>query len=283
MTVLVLGALLGVGVYLLIRAVLPSRTPLAVAVARATASEETHHTHTCLRSVASIGVELPGVRRDLAVMERAADVHAATKVTYGIGAGVWVAACGMLLSAVGVSLPGGTLALASLAGLALGFFLPDLALREKASKRREEMRHALGAFLDVAAIGFASGSGPETALFNASRSGEGWAHGRLRHAVAGAQNAADPPWGGLDRLGGELGVAELETLAASVTLASGEGAQVRESIIAMSATLRSHLLMEAEEQAVASTERMSLPVALLTLSFIAFLTYPAVMVIVTAS
>ena len=51
--------------------------------------------------------------------------------------------------------------------------------------------------------------------------------------------SGEPPWPGLDRLGTELGVPELNELAASVTLAGDEGARVRASIAAKARAMRS--------------------------------------------
>jgi hypothetical protein len=80
----------------------------------------------------------------------------------------------------------------------------------------------------------------------------------------------------LERLGNELGVAELGELAASVGLAGAEGAKVRASLGAKAASLRSHQLAEAETTAQTATEKMSLPVVLLFAGFLCFIGYPAI-------
>jgi len=110
--------------------------------------------------------------------------------------------------------------------------------------------------------------------------------GSLVGAVAGfvlpdlgihaARLARDTPWSALERLGDELGVAELGELAASVGLAGAEGAKVRASLGAKASSLRSHQLAEAETTAQAATEKMSLPVVLLFAGFLCFIGYPAV-------
>ena len=75
---------------------------------------------------------------------------------------VLFAAGGLLLSllllvvvpaAVGAALPtGAPLIVAVLLAAAL-FFLPDLEARSEATRRRAEFRHALGAYLDLVALG----------------------------------------------------------------------------------------------------------------------------------
>ena len=91
----------------------------------------------------------------------------------------------------------------------------------------------------------------------------------------------EPPWTGLDRLGTDLGISELNELAASVTLAGDEGARVRASIAAKARSIRVRGLADAESAAQAASERMSLPIVLLMLGFVVFLGYPAVMQVLT--
>ena len=109
-------------------------------------------------------------------------------------------------------------------GLA-GFVLPDLGIHAEAEARRRDFRHALGSFLDLVVIALAGGGGVETALADAASVGEGWAFDELRHSLDAARLARDTPWSALERLGNELGVAELGELAASVGLAGCRGSQ----------------------------------------------------------
>jgi tight adherence protein C len=145
-----------------------------------------------------------------------------------------------------------------------------------AQARRRDFRHALGAFLDLVVIALAGGSGVETALGDAAGVGAGWAYDQLRHALSAARLSRQPPWASLGQLGAELGIGELEELAASVGLAGTEGAKVRSSLAAKAASLRAHALAEAETDGQAATERMSLPVVLLFAAFLLFIGFPAV-------
>jgi hypothetical protein len=130
-------------------------------------------------------------------------------------------------------------------------------------------------------VALAGGGGVETALADAASVGSGWAFASLRRALEEARLARQTPWVALGRLGQELGVDELSELAASVALAGTEGAKVRASLAAKSASLRTHELAEAETADQAATERMSLPVVLLFAGFLLFLGYPAVEKVLT--
>jgi len=61
-----------------------------------------------------------------------------------------------------------------------------------------------------------------------------------------------------------------------VQLAGTEGARIRQSLTARSASLRRHEQAEAESSANAMTERLFLPGALLLIGFLLFIGYPAV-------
>src|SRR5207302_10921912 len=127
--------------------------------------------------------------------------------------------------------------------------VPDLTLHTQAEERRRSFRYALGSFFDLVVIGLAGGGGVESALYDAAQIGDGWDYGQIQRALASSRLTRETPWAALGRVGRELGVAELEELAASVGLAGTEGARVRESLAAKAASLRSHELSQAEAEA----------------------------------
>ncbi len=164
------------------------------------------------------------------------------------------------------------------AGLVLavtGFVLPDLQARSDAAKLRSGFRHALSAYLDLVWITLAGGAGVDSALNDSVAIGRGWAFEQIRRALDTARLTRTTPWATLRQLGEELDVTELAELAASVSLAGTEGAKVRASLAAKAGALRTHQITDAEGDATAATERMSLPVMLLFLGFLAFIAYPA--------
>lgn len=282
------GALIGLGVLVLFRGAVPARPPLAAVLARLQ--------HGTGRSVVQapeepdlslrLGRWLSGrdssdrlvsarVRLDLRVMNRAVERHLTEKVLtllVGVGLTLALVASGQVTHlrihgpfAVGLGV---------VLGL-VGFLVPDLTLHSQAEERRRSFRYALGSFFDLVVIGLAGGGGVESALHDAAQIGEGWAFGQLQRALAASRLTRETPWAALGRVGQELGIGELEELAASVGLAGTEGARVRDSLAAKAASLRSHELSQAEAEAQSASERMSLPVVLLFLGFLVFVGYPA--------
>jgi tight adherence protein C len=80
----------------------------------------------------------------------------------------------------------------------------------------------------------------------------------------------------LGQLGAEVGVSELEELAAAVSLAEREGASVRQSLAAKAVSIRDHQLADVEAHASSATVRMAAPLVLLGLGFCAFILYGAI-------
>jgi tight adherence protein C len=287
-TALALGAGLGAGLWALSVWLFPPRPALGAALARTTAPPPTPSILTTTDTSWAIGLGrpfiaplralgLPGRRlsRDLAVIGRPISTHLAEKATLAITGLLAPTLLHLLLTLAGLS-PG--LEFPFIAGLvfaAAGFVLPDLYARQQATKRRAGFRHALSAYLDLVWITLAGGAGVDSALHDSVAIGRGWAFDQLRRALDTARLTRTTPWATLRQLGEELDVTELVELAASVSLAGTEGAKVRASLAAKAGALRTHQITEAEGEAQAATERMSLPVTALFLGFLTFIAYPA--------
>ncbi|WP_420639448.1 type II secretion system F family protein [Candidatus Poriferisocius sp.] len=177
-------------------------------------------------------------------------------------AGVWIAP--LLVPAVSVLTAGGL------------FVVPDLVVRERARRRRRELRHHLCAFLDLVGLRLSGGSGMEQALTDSAAQGHGWGFVEIQRALQQALLANEPPWTALEKLGRELGARDLEELAAWLLLAGTTGSRVRTSLHVKARGLRERALHEAETAAQQATERMSLPVVLMFTGFLGLVGYPAV-------
>jgi hypothetical protein len=285
---LVLGAGFGAGVWALAVWLFPPRPALGVVLARGTtpppptpilAAEDTGWAARIGRpAVAPLrALGLPGARlaRDLAVIGRPTATHLAEKATLAVGGLLAPVLLQLLLALAGLSLGVEFPIIAGLVLAAVGFVLPDLQARTEAAKLRTGFRHALSAYLDLVWITLAGGAGVDSALNDSAAIGRGWAFTQIRRALDAARLMRTTPWATLRQLGEELDVTELAELAASVSLAGTEGAKVRASLAAKAGALRTHQLTDAEGDAQAATERMSLPVMALFLGFLVFIGFPA--------
>jgi tight adherence protein C len=186
------GALVGIGAFLLVRALFPTRPGLAARLSATDAlSQDAGRIRVSLvtkeqvspfqqrlgeavaRFYAARGWEMRSARADLALLGRSFDGFLATKCLLG--------ASGLLAApilAAWIPLMGWDFQLAvplwSALLIALAFFmLPDLQLKRDAAARRRDFRHAVGAFLDLVAMNLAGGRGVPEALMMASSVGEG--------------------------------------------------------------------------------------------------------------
>ncbi len=227
-------------------------------------------------SWAAVGRDSEEFAQRLRVAGRTAEQHAFEKVLGAVAGVSLPAVLGLMLAVGGVAVPPAGVAVASAALGAVGFLYAEIPLRERVEQRRLAFRHAFSSYLDLVTIVLAGGGGVETALVSAAESGGGWAFGEINQALNRARLTKRSPWDGLDDLGEQLGIEELRELAASVRLAGQDGARVRSSVAAKADSLRGHQMAEVEARAEAASERMLVPVILLTLGLILFIGFGAV-------
>ncbi|GAA0922919.1 type II secretion system protein [Nonomuraea longicatena] len=294
------GAVVGLGLFLLLRALFPARPGLVARLLALDAVREGTDTpklrlvlpdeevsavrralgHRLARVFEARGWEVRSTRADLALVGRSFEGFLATKVL--------LAASGLLA----FPLMYGWLALmewgtsptipfwAAAATAAVFFFLPDLQVKRDAAARRRDFRHVVGAFLDLVSMNLAGGRGvPEALLMAVSVSGEqpNWAMARIREALSGARIVGITPWQALGQLGEEINVDELRDLSAALGLVADDGAKVRASLTARAATLRRRELAEIEGRAGERSQSMLVAQLLLCAGFVIFLSFPAAM------
>ncbi len=296
LVMVILGAGIGAGVLLCVRALAPRPAPIdsllaglnrpgraltdSVAVGEAPSD---HLGRAARRAIEAAGVNLGAHRHDLELVDRTTERHALDKLLGGI-AGLLVPNLAALgLASMGIGPPLGLVAVLSLGTAVLGFLMPDFLLRDEAEKRRRAFRHALSSYLDLVNVLLAGGAGIETALYAAADAGDGWGYQTIRSALRRARLTGQSPWDTFAVLADDLGINELAELAANVSLAGSHGARIRASLAAKADTLRGHQVAETEAGAEAATERMTIPVAVLLLGFLLFIAYPAVSQITSIS
>jgi tight adherence protein C len=283
---LLAGAGFGLGILIIVRSLHPAPPMLAVALQQLTepraavADRRVDRSRPLVSTARALGMQRlinPSVTTDLRLLGRSPDAHLARCLLVGaVSALIAPAVVGIL--ALGGITTAVEVPVALVMALAIGGTLvPNLTIRSEAAGRRRSFNHSLSAFLDLVAVNLAAGRGIEGALDTAAAAGDGWAFGEIRQALYRAKVMGETPWTGLDHLGEALGVADLQELAASVSLAGDSGAKVRTSLAAKAQALRIKSLADVEEAAQAATERMSLPVILLLCGFVIFIGFPAIM------
>ena len=160
-------------------------------------------------------------------------------------------------------------------GSAGGFVLADRQLRERAAKRRAAFRGALVAYLDLVKILLAGGSHTDGALYQAALAGRGWAFSEIRGVLDWSRVQGQPLSVGLARLSAELGVKELDEIASTVNLAETEGASPSEALARKAESAAERALVEAQAEANALTEKMTVPTVVIAFAFVVFIAYPA--------
>jgi Flp pilus assembly protein TadB len=293
---LLAGALVGLGLLLLVLAVRPSRVGIAAGIARLDADRQAPRMSVSdailsteglsdwrLRlgsrvaaALAARGLRVQSLRADLAVLGRSLEGFLASTVLFavlGLLLGPLLVGAGMLVGVdLGLTVP---LGLALLFAL-LCALLPLAAVRREAARRRQDFRHAVGAFLDLVSMNLAGGRGVPEALSAAASIGGGWPFARLRDTLAFARLQGLTPWAALGRLGDEVGLNELRDLSAALTLVADDGAKIRASLAARAATLRRRELAEMEGKAGQRSQSMLVAQMLIVMGYLLFLGYPAV-------
>ncbi|OIK01203.1 type II secretion system F family protein [Streptomyces monashensis] len=296
---IVVGVVFGLGIYALIRALMPTRRSAVAQVfridalrARGTAYESARRTKEdegrfgALRARVGArvsefylqqGWEQRSLRADLAVLERSWERFLATKVLLAV-AGLFF---GPFLFAVVWTMGFGSSPVIpvwlALACAAVFFLLPDVEVRRDAADKRRDLRRVIGAYLDLVSMSLAGGRGLPEALMAAAEISDGWANQRIRSALADARITGHSQWQALGRLGEQLGVEELKDLSASLALVADDGAKVRESLASRAETMRHRELAEIEGSAGEKSQSMLVAQLLLCAGFLVFLIFPAAM------
>jgi Flp pilus assembly protein TadB len=295
---LVVGAVIGLGIYALIRALMPSKRSAISQVARIDAmrargsayesarTERDKGRFAALRAEVGLrvsefylqqGWEQRSLRADLAVLDRSWEKFLATKVLLGV-AGLFF---GPFLFAIVYTLGVGRSPIIpvwlALLFAVIFFFLPDLEVRRDAAQKRRDLRRVIGAYLDLVSMSLAGGRGLPEALMAAAEISDGWANQRIRNALSDARITGLSQWQALGQLGEELGVEELKDLSASLALVADDGAKVRESLASRAETMRHRELAEIEGSAGEKSQSMLVAQLLLCAGFLVFLIFPAAM------
>jgi Flp pilus assembly protein TadB len=163
----------------------------------------------------------------------------------------------------------------AIGGAVLGPLLVHASAVDRAEKARADMRYQVSAYLDVVTMLLAGNTGYEGALEQAAHAGDGRLFAELRRRVRESGARGSSLTEALRRTGSELGLEELEQVAATAALSASEGAPVARTLAAKCATLRAALATEQETEARLRTSRLTTPIVGMALIFMGLVIYPA--------
>lgn len=211
---------------------------------------------------------------DLDVLDQTPERYVARRLVWAGGATAAVVAVAGLAWFARLGFPVTGAVLAAVIAAVAGSVVPVLAVREDATRAREEFRHATAAYLDLVAQERATGRAPSQALGEAAAVGDSWVFARISRTLGRAMRAGHTPWEALSRLGKRMGVVELADLA-DILATAANGAAIYSTLIAKAGALRSAALAADKADANARSQRLALPVALLLVAFLLLVMYPA--------
>ena len=284
------GALVSLGVVLLVVRLMPAEPDLAEALGRLTPTRG--RINTFGPSSAASGKERVGVwamktlpaavwvrtpTRELAILRIPLARFYGDKLAFaGLGL-VIPPLLAWFFDLIGLGLPIAVPALASFGLAALMFFMPNYNAIDDARKARLEFARALGAYIDLVALERNNGSGVRQAMESAAEVGDSWVFSRLVEELTRSRWSGLPPWDALHTLADELGLPELDDFADIMRLSGEEGASIYTTLRARSAAMRTAMLNNEIAEANAVGERMTIPGSLLGVIFMALLVAPSLL------
>ena len=290
LTQALIGALCGLGLFVAIRALIPSRPGAAAQVAQIdalrargqfgapSAADGSLRERIGLRIAqfyARQGWQQRSVRADLSLLERSWQQFLVTKLGLAALGFVFGPLLFVLLWFAGLHLTPIIPVWLALAFGGLCFILPDLEVRRDATAKRDDFRRVVAAYLDLVSMNLAGGRGLPEALMTAAEVSDGWALRRVRDCLTDARLSGVPQWSALGDLGTEIGIKELTDLGAALNLVADDGAKVRASLASRAETMRRRELSEMEGKAGARSQSMLVAQILLAAGFLVFIVYPA--------
>lgn len=289
------GAVAGLGLWLVIRALVPTQPGLQPALDRLSGTDRLAsievsdgdpglgHTARLTQKFgawAQRRLPLPLLMRagpnaaDLDLIGRTATEHYGAKALGAVVVLVGVPFIGLVAGTLNLGFPVGLPFGAALA-LAIGaWFLPDLEARGKARRARQEFTRAVSTYLELLAIERISGAGATQATFAAAQVAQSWPFRRISEALERGRWEGEPPWTALRDLGKEVEVDALEEVAAIVELAGTQGSAIRDQLQSKAAAMRDAQLDVEQQIAHDATVRMTVPGTLTVFVYFVMLIYP---------
>lgn len=281
------GMLVGAGVAVAVAWAWPAEPDLASALARLSPRAARG------RRVLTVGAGDPGERaglwvmrhlplgclkvptKDLAVLRKSVASFYGDKLAFA-ALGAVASPLLALIFSLSFEMPVTIPVAVSLAGVAAGWFLPDVNIKQDATRARAEFSRAMGSYVDLVALErHGGGSGSRQAMELAAEIGDSWPFRRITEELSRSRFSGQQPWDALHVLADELAIPDIADVADIMRLCGEEGAQVYETLRARAMASRNALLTADQAEANAIGERMFIPASLTAVVFLAILIAPA--------
>jgi tight adherence protein C len=273
----VAGATLGLGVFLVVRELVPATPALGPALRRLhqpPGSARTGPTGRHLDWLTGLARWLRPPHRQLALLDRTPEQYALSLLLSALIGLSAPALLSVTLFTVGVSLPLAVPVLGSLGLALLCALVAHRSVLTKADAARDEFRQAVCTYLDLVALQLSAAHGPVQSLERAAAICEGWVFDRISEALRMAQMQMHSPWDELRDLADRIGIPELGDVGAIMRSSGSEGAQVHETLRSRADSLRDQIRTDNLARAEGVTSRLDIPGALLVFVLLGFAIYP---------
>ncbi|MEU4333269.1 type II secretion system F family protein [Micromonospora lupini] len=272
------GATIGLGLFLVVRELVPATPALGPALRRLHQPPGTGRvaapTSRRLDWLTGPSRWLRPPHRQLALIGQTPEQYALSVL---LSALIGLAAPTLLVMALfvlGISLPVAVPVVGGLGMALLGALLAHRAVLAKADTARDEFRQAVCTYLDLVALQLSAAHGPVQSLERAAAVCDGWVFDRLQEALKIAQMQMHAPWDELRDLADKIGIPELGDVGAIMRSSGSEGAQVHETLRSRADSLRDQIRTDNLARAEGVTSKLDIPGALLVFVLLGFVIYP---------
>lgn len=293
---ILVGFMSGLGVFLIIRQLLPSQPDLSDAIERLSSKQLAkqqleleeqispfkRYIASLSEKITSIFPKLAAPETDLALIGETRNSFYADKGIYallGLSAPILLALPSI---ALGVPFPI-TITVGLCLITAVGFFfIPDIQTRQKAAQMRDNYIQVIAAFIDFVALSRLGGAGPTQSMKEASEVGEHPLFIQIKQLIERSRYRGTSPWNDLHELGKELDLKQLSELADIIKLSGEDGASIWKNLRAHAKSMRNSKLRDEQGKNNAKSEVLAMPLTLLAISFVALIIGPALLNIATS-
>ncbi|MGV9210661.1 type II secretion system F family protein [Micromonospora sp. RB23] len=272
------GAAIGLGVFLVIRELVPATPALGPALRRLHQPPGTGRVAAPasrrLDWLTGLSRWLRPPYRQLALIGQTPEQYALSVLLSALIGLATPTLLVMALFVLGVSLPVAVPVLGSLGMAFVAGLLAHRTVLTKADAARDEFRQAVCTYLDLVALQLSAAHGPVQSLERAAAVCDGWVFDRLQEALRIAQMQMHAPWDELRNLADKIGIPELGDVGAIMRSSGSEGAQVHETLRSRADSLRDQIRTDNLARAEGVTSKLDIPGALLVFVLLGFVVYP---------